>query len=88
MGRYTVVLSDEAFAFFESTKVDSRIKNMVRRKLGSLAESPHAGKPLGGEFRGCRRLAVSCYRIIYHIQETRLVVDVIDIGLRRDIYSA
>ncbi len=84
---YRVVLRQEALDFFVDPKVDARIKRIIRRKIGLLAGNPHLGKPLLGEFTGYRRLAVSYYRVIYHIEESRLVVDVIRIGLRRDIYD-
>ena len=84
MREYRVVLTPEALAFFESSRVDNRIKRIIRKKLDVLVKHPQMGKPLGGEFRGHRRLAVSYYRIIYRILETELVVDVIRIGLRRD----
>lgn len=84
--KYTIVLGEEALAFFASTRVDNRIKKIIRRKIGLLADNPYLGKPLIGELQGYRRLAVSYYRVIYHVAESRLVVDVVRIGLRRDIY--
>lgn len=84
---YTVRLSEEARAFFASSRIDGRIKRIIRKKIGLLATHLELGRPLVGELQGYRRLAVSCYRVIYHIREAELIVDVIQIGLRRDIYD-
>ena len=64
-----------------------RIKRVIRKKIGLLAKNPYLGKPLIGELTGYRRLAVSVYRVIYHIVERQLMIDVVRIGLRRDIYT-
>ena len=87
MREYAVVLRQEALNFFSSPRVDTRIKRIIREKIGLLTHHPYLGKPLVGKLHGYRRLAVSYYRIIYHVEEARLVVDVIRIGLRRDIYD-
>ncbi len=36
---------------------------------------------------GYRRLAVATYRVIYHVEERRLVVDIVQIALWRDVYG-
>lgn len=84
---YRIVYTDEAAAFFASRRVDNRIKRIIQTKVAQLAYNPFLGKPLAGEYQGYRRLAVSYYRVIYHINHGELVVDVVRIGLRRDIYE-
>ena len=88
MREFRIRYREEALAFFRSRRVDERIKRIILAKIALLARHPHLGKPLGGELRGHRRLAVSYYRVIYHVLESELVVDVIQIGLRRDVYGS
>lgn len=85
--RTTIVFSEAARDFFAGPRVDGRVKRIIRRKIGLLAANPYLGKPLLGELTGYRRLAVSTYRVIYHVVESRLIVDVVQIGLRRDLYD-
>ena len=48
--------------------------------------TPGAGSMLKGEFSGLRRLRVGNFRIVYEVQAQQLVVLVVRIGHRRDIY--
>lgn len=54
--------------------------------IQSLAEEPYQGKKLKGELAARYSLRVGNYRIVYRIFKDRLVIFVIDIGHRRDIY--
>ena len=54
--------------------------------IDRLAESPHAGGVLKGEFAGLRRLRIANYRIIYEVITGELVVLVIRIGHRKEVY--
>ena len=59
-----------------------RITKAIRRKLTT---DPLAfGKPLTGPLRGYWRLRVDVYRVIYRIEQQRLVVLVVKVGMRRD----
>jgi len=54
--------------------------------IDRLCESPAAGSALKGEFEGLRRLRVGRYRVVYEWQRSELVVLVIRIGHRREVY--
>ena len=56
--------------------------------IDRLQEEPHAGGVLKGEFSGLRRLRVDQYRIAYEVTDDGLVVLVIRIGHRKDIYRS
>ena len=73
-----------------AAKALARIAATDRRRLVAaidrLAEEPHAGGVLKGEFSGLRRLRVGHYRIVYEVQERRLTVLVARVGHRREVY--
>ena len=59
-----------------------RITKAIREKLAS---SPTTfGKPLGGILKGYWRLRVGPYRVMYRVEQHRLVVIVAKVGIRRD----
>ena len=54
---------------------------------GPLADNPHrVGKPLRFEFEGYHSARRGAYRVIYQIVEDRVVVLVVRIDHRRDVY--
>ena len=54
--------------------------------IDRLSETPMAGGALKGEFAGLRRLRIGTYRIIYEVVEHELLVLVVRIGYRKDVY--
>ena len=56
--------------------------------IDRLREEPNAGGVLKGEFAGLRRLRVGSYRIIYEVNDDQLVVLVIRVGHRKDVYRS
>lgn len=73
-----------------AAKALRRIAAPDRRRLieaiDRLAQEPHAGGVLKGEFAGLRRLRVGPYRIVYESQQRELTVLVVRIGYRREVY--
>lgn len=56
---------------------------------GPLAEDPRrVGKPLSGPFEGSHGARRGEYRIIYRIDEQQIVVHVVKVNHRRDVYRA
>lgn len=54
---------------------------------GPLAENPYrVGKPLMGKLEGRHSARRGEFRVIYRIDDTRILVDVITIRHRRDAY--
>ena len=45
-----------------------------------------AGSALKGEFEGLRRLLVSHYRVVYEWQRSELLILLVRIGHRREVY--
>jgi mRNA interferase RelE/StbE len=85
MAKYTVRLSRKAEKFLDKTP--DNIAAPILRTLASLAENPRPNgyKKLKGQ--NGYRVRVGNYRIIYEIHDKILVVEVIDLGHRREIYG-
>ena len=58
----------------------------VVEAIDMLCETPAAGSALKGEFEGLRRLRVGHFRVVYEWQRNELVILVVRIGHRRDVY--
>ena len=65
---------------------DRLLFDRMRAALEAIAGEPLEGKPLKGPWRGARSWRVGQYRVIYRIEEKRLVVLILDMGHRGDIY--
>lgn len=85
MAKYTVRLSRKAEKFLDKTP--DNIAAPILKALGSLAENPrpYGYKKLKGQ--DGYRIRVGDYRIVYEIHDKILVVEVIDLGHRREIYG-
>ncbi|MFH0799305.1 MAG: type II toxin-antitoxin system RelE/ParE family toxin [Pseudomonadota bacterium] len=51
-----------------------------------LALDPHKGRPLTGPYKGLWKYRIGDYRIIYSIIESRVVVFVLRIRHRKNVY--
>jgi len=58
----------------------------VIEAIDMLCDTPAAGSALKGEFEGLRRLRVGHYRVVYEWQRSELVILVLRIGHRREVY--
>lgn len=67
--------------------LDPSVRKLVRKAVESLAAAPDRGKPLSHELAGLRSLRTSDYRIIYRVKGGELVVLVVAIGHRREVYK-
>ena len=63
------------------------VAQRARRGLEKLAEDPRVGKPLHGELAPFWSYRVGDYRIVYEIRDKQLVVLVVMLGHRRDVYE-
>jgi mRNA interferase RelE/StbE len=71
-------------------KLDPQVARRILAAVGTLADQPRpappAGKPLKGE-PGAWRLKVGDWRVVYEPQDDHLVVLVLALGHRREIYD-
>lgn len=82
---YTVILSKKAQKQLD--KLSDKIAEPILEAISSLKENPRPQgyKKLKG--REGSRIRVGNYRVIYNIFDNELIVDVITLGNRRDIYE-
>jgi mRNA interferase RelE/StbE len=64
----------------------SRIRSHLERRIASLDDPRSQGKALTGPLGGLWRYRVGDYRIVCKIQDKKLVILVVAIDHRRDIY--
>jgi mRNA interferase RelE/StbE len=64
-----------------------RVIERVRHGLERLAENPRLGKPLHGELVPFWSYWVGDYRAVYEIRDEELIVLVVMLGHRREIYE-
>jgi mRNA interferase RelE/StbE len=71
----------------ELKKLDRQIIPRILQTVESLADNPYSSgsKKLIGS-NSSYRLRVGYYRIVYNIQSSRLTIEIIKVGHRRDIY--
>ena len=65
---------------------DPRLLDRIDAALDAIAAAPRSGKSLKGAYVGCWSFRVGPYRILYRIEDSRLVVFILDMGHRREIY--
>lgn len=64
-----------------------RIRNFLKQRLATTSDPRQLGKALTGkELEGLWRYRVGDFRLICDIEDARLIVLVIEIGHRREIY--
>lgn len=83
---YSVELTPKAVR--ELGKLDRSAQARVRAAIDLLAENPRppAAQPLKGQPRGTYRVRTGDYRVIYEVHDDRLLVMVIRLGHRREVY--
>lgn len=84
MSRYRVEVRPAALRTLR--KLDPKVRPRIEGAIALLAQDPRppAARPLTG--RPAYRVRVGDYRIIYTIQDDLLLVVVVTLGHRRDVY--
>lgn len=85
--RYTVVLSSRAKERFDRFIQSSRkLGEQIAKAIDRLALHPDLGEFLKGGWKGYRKYWTGNYRIIYRVEHSRLVIYIITIDDRKDVY--
>lgn len=88
MTAYTVVLSKLAQEKFDHfIRADRTLGEQISKAIDRLALNPDIGEFLKGEWKGYRKYRTGDYRIIYRVEHARLLIYVITIGDRKDVYD-
>ncbi len=87
--KWTIEFDDRARR--ELRKLDSKtqqeILRYLRERIAGSADPKQFGKPLRMNLAGLWRYRVGDYRLICRFEEDRLVVFVIKVGHRREVYE-
>lgn len=88
MKSYKLELTSQAEAVLAHlARRERELYKRIANVLDSLQENPWQGKMLKGKLKGRYSYRVGAYRIIYAVFRNQLLVVVIDIGHRRDVYK-
>ena len=84
---YEIELSQSAFKFIQKTiKSHKKTADRIMAAIDWLKTEPLTGKKLSGDLKDVRSLRVGDYRILYSVIHQKLIIYVITIGYRREIY--
>ena len=85
---YKLVFLSSALKEFK--KLDFTVQKRIKSKLEILCTNPkqleNNIKALKGEYSGKFRLRVNQYRVIFQIKDKKLIITIIRIGHRKEIY--
>jgi len=83
---YKVIWKDEAEKCL--TKIDKKMAQKIFNKVETyLAKYPiNRGKSLDYDYKGYYSYRFSDYRVIYEIKEEQLVILVVKVGHRKEVY--
>jgi len=82
---YQIIFQSSAERDFK--KLPRDIQSRIIKKLEELKLNPHFGIPLVGNLSGLWKLRVGDYRIIYQIKNEELIILILKVGNRKNIYD-
>ena len=82
--RYSIQINKSALKELHELPESDRPRLIAA--IDQLAEHPHAGKLLKGDLSGLRRLRVGTYRIIYEVDDGKVLILVLRVAHRKNIY--
>ncbi len=84
---YSIQIEEEAKKAL--AKIHPTYKDKIKEKIYSLGHNPFppASKKLKGLDKDLHRLKVHKYRVIYEVLEEEILVLVVKIGHRKDVYK-
>ncbi len=82
---HKVVFTDEARK--QIAKLDQQRKIQIKEAVEKIAANPDSGKPLTNLLKGRFSFRVGDYRIIYKVFKHEVLVLILTIGHRREVYK-
>ena len=81
---YSLKIKRSALKEIQALPKTERLR--IVEAVDRLPENPHVGKLLKGDLSGLRRIRTGVYRIVYEIDEGRVVVLVLRVAHRKNVY--
>jgi len=83
--KYIVLI--ERYAQKQILKLDKKVIPLIKTAIASLGDNPRSPgyKKLKGE--DAYRIRVGDYRIIYEIEDDKIIVTVVSVGHRKNVYK-
>ena len=82
--RYSIQIKKSALK--ELQKLSATERPRLIAAIDQLVEQPHIGKLLKGDLSGLRRLRVGTYRIIYEVDDGKVLILILRVAHRKIIY--
>lgn len=82
---YKIILEKKPADFFR--KLERKEQERIAKKFSELGNNPELGKPLTANLAGLWSLRIGDYRAIYEIKHNELIVLVLKLGHRKNIYE-
>ncbi len=86
---YTVEYSSNARKFIKKLDKYTKalLKNWINKNLEGCTNPFQHGKPLTADKKGLWRYRVGDYRLICDVRQDKVIIIIVEIGHRRDIYK-
>ncbi|MCL4557180.1 MAG: type II toxin-antitoxin system RelE/ParE family toxin [Deltaproteobacteria bacterium] len=62
----------------EIRKLDKKLRERFYKVVEKLVANPEVGKPLQYDFKGCRRVRMDPFRVIYKVKEDTIFIMAFD----------
>ncbi|MFA5019634.1 MAG: type II toxin-antitoxin system RelE/ParE family toxin [Candidatus Pacearchaeota archaeon] len=82
---YKIILTKKSENFFR--KLEKVEQERVAKKFNELEKNAELGKPLTANLSGLWSLRFGDYRAIYEIKQTELIILVLKLGHRKNVYG-
>ena len=82
---YDIILEKKSENFFR--KLERKEQERITKKFNELEKNPELGKPLTANLAGLWSLRFGDYRAIYQIKQSELIIFVLKLGHRKNIYE-
>ena len=82
---YKIILQKKSENFFR--KLEKKEQERIVKKFNELEKNPELGKPLTANLAGLWSLRFGDYRAIYQIKQSELIILVLKLGHRKNIYD-
>lgn len=85
MGRYRPLIAPEVAEFVRRLHPD--LRRSIKHALRALSDDPSLGEPLRRELEGLWKYRVRRFRVVYTVDRSRRIIQVVAVGHRRTIYE-